>query len=230
MATTTQATAEPRRSARVRLLDAAGELFYNEGVLSVGIDRIIEHAGVAKASLYNAFGSKEELVQAYLTARHADTIQRLTAAIEKHTDPRSRLLAVFDAQAELAAQPNFRGCAFISASAEAPPGGLIEQAADDYRAEIRALFTKLAAQAGAPAPGVLARQLHLIYDGAGISARMDRDPTAPVGARAAAASLLDTALRPNDQRAGSASRTVCRPNAGTSSETKPAPKTEDQPR
>jgi AcrR family transcriptional regulator len=196
MATTTAATGEPRRSARERLLDAASELFYNEGVQSVGIDRIIEHAGVAKASLYNTFGSKEELVQAYLANRHTGTVERLTAAIEKHQDPRDRLLAVFDAQSELAAQPNFRGCAFISASAEAPPGGLIEQAADDYRADIRALFTQLAEQAGAPEPDILARQLHLIYDGAGVSVRMDLDRTAPLGARAAAATLLDAALRP----------------------------------
>ena len=201
MASTTPATVEPRRSARQRLLDAAGELFYSEGVQTVGIDRIIEHAGVAKASLYNTFGSKEELVRAYLTARHAGTMRRLTAAIEKHTDPRNRLLAVFDAQAQLASQPNFRGCAFISASAEAPPGGLIEQAADAYRAEIRTLFTRLAEQAGVPESAMLARQLHLIYDGAGISACMDRDPTATVGARAAAASLLETALPSKDQQA-----------------------------
>jgi AcrR family transcriptional regulator len=194
MATATPTTVESRRSARERLLDAASELFYNEGIQSVGIDRIIEKAGVAKASLYNTFGSKEELVQAYLATRHAGTMERLTAAVEKHTDARDRLLAVFDTQAELAAQPNFRGCAFISASAEAPPGGRVEQAADDYRTEIRALFTRLAEQAGAPEPGTLARQLHLLYDGAGISAHMDRDPTAPLGARAAAVTLLERAL------------------------------------
>jgi AcrR family transcriptional regulator len=194
MATATPTTVESRRSARERLLDAASELFYNEGIQSVGIDRIIEKAGVAKASLYNTFGSKEELVQAYLATRHAGTMERLTAAVEMHTDARDRLLAVFDTQAELAAQPNFRGCAFISASAEAPPGGRVEQAADDYRTEIRALFTRLAEQAGAPEPGTLARQLHLLYDGAGISAHMDRDPTAPLGARAAAATLLERAL------------------------------------
>jgi AcrR family transcriptional regulator len=195
MAETTLATVGRRRSARERLLDAASELFYQEGVNSVGIDRIIEHAGVAKASLYNTFGSKEELVRAYLRSRHARTMERLTGAVAKHTDPRKRLLAVFDVQGELAAQPGFRGCAFVSASAEAPAGGLIEQAADDYRAEIRALFTRLAEQAGAAEPATLGRQLQLIYDGAGISARMDRDATAPIGARAAAAALLETALR-----------------------------------
>jgi AcrR family transcriptional regulator len=186
-----------RESARDRLLDAANELFYNEGVQTVGVDRIIERAGVAKASLYNTFGSKEELVLAYLKSRHARTTQRLTDAVEKHAVPADRLLAVFDAQAEIFAQPGFRGCAFVSASAESPPGGLVHQAADEYRHDIRSLFVRLAEEAGAPDPTALGHQLHLIYDGAGIGARMDRDPSAALRARVAAASLLDTALREN---------------------------------
>ena len=145
----TSARDEPRRPARERLLEAASELFYNEGVQTVGIDRIIEHAGVAKASLYNTFGSKEELVRAYLENRHAGTTKRLLAAVDAHTDPRERLLAIFDAQGELFAQNTFRGCAFATASAEAPRGGLVEQAADDYRADIRELLTRLARDAGA---------------------------------------------------------------------------------
>jgi AcrR family transcriptional regulator len=185
---------DERRSARDRLLDAANELFYGEGTQTVGIDRIIERAGVAKASLYNTFGSKEELVRAYLESRHAGTTQRLNAAVDAHTDPVERLLAVFDAQGMMFAQAGFNGCAFISASAEAPSGGLIERAADDYRDDIRELFTRLAREAGAPDPVALAHQLHLIYDGAGISARMDRDPSAAIAARAAAAALLDTEL------------------------------------
>ena len=200
MTTTTPATVEPRRSARERLLEAADELFYYGGVQTVGIDRIIEQAGVAKASLYNTFGSKEELVRAYLDARHERTTARLTAAVERHTDPVARLFAVFDAQAEMLAQPNFRGCAFISASAEAPSGGLVEHAADSYRTDIRGLLTRLAEEAGAPDPATLGRQLHLIYDGALISARMDRDPSIAVSARAAVAALLDAALRSHDTR------------------------------
>ncbi|MDT7705212.1 MAG: hypothetical protein QOG20_819 [Pseudonocardiales bacterium] len=187
-------TAPVRRSARERLLEAANELFYAEGVQSVGIDRVIEQAGVAKASLYNTFGSKEELVKAYLENRHAGTTARLHAAVERESDPRARLLAVFDAQAEFFSQPGFRGCAFSSATAEAPRGGRIEQAADDYRADIRGLFQGLAADAGAPDPDTLARQLHLIYDGAGTSARMDRDSSIAIAARAAAQTLIDAAL------------------------------------
>ncbi|MCW2512840.1 MAG: regulatory protein TetR [Mycobacterium sp.] len=192
--TTSTEQKDVRRTARERLLDAANELFYREGTQTVGIDRIIEHAGVAKASLYNTFGSKEELVRAYLESRHARTTERLGAAVEAHTDPVERLLAVFDAQGTMFASPSFNGCAFISASAEAPPGGSIERAADDYRGDIRGLFTRLARDAGAPDPAALAHQLHLIYDGAGISARMDRDPSAAIAARTAAAALLATEL------------------------------------
>jgi AcrR family transcriptional regulator len=187
--------AEPRRSPRERLLDAANELFYREGVQTVGIDRIIEHAGVAKASLYNTFGSKEELVRAYLESRHAGTVDRLRAAVAGQTDPRARLLAVFQTQGDLFGEPDFRGCAFVAASAEAPPGGRVEQAVDDYRTEIRALFTELAEQAGAADPVTLARQLQLIYDGGGLGARMDRDPSIAAMSRAAAETLLDAALR-----------------------------------
>ncbi len=183
-----------RLSARERLLAAANELFYNEGVHTVGIDRVIEQAGVAKASLYNTFGSKDELVRAYLQTRHASINQRITAAVERYDTPRERLLAVFEGQGELFAQPDYRGCAFNRASAESQPGDLTEQATEDYRRWVRALLTELAAQAGAPAPEALARQLHLLYDGSGQSARLDHDAGAAAAARAAAAVLLDMAL------------------------------------
>jgi AcrR family transcriptional regulator len=198
MSTTSAATVKPR-SARQRLLEAADELFYAEGVHTVGIDRVIERAGVAKGSLYNTFGSKEELIQAYLDGRHTRTTARLSAAVEQHSDPVARVYAVFDAQAEILTQPNFRGCAFISASAEAPPGGAIEHAADSYRADLRELFTGLAADTGATDPATLGRQLHLVYDGAIISAQMDRDPSVAVTARTAVTALLAAALPTNHQ-------------------------------
>jgi AcrR family transcriptional regulator len=183
-----------RPSARERLLAAANELFYNEGVHTVGIDRVIEQAGVAKASLYNTFGSKDELVRAYLETRHASVAEVVTQAVERHDTPRERLLAVFEGQGDLFAQPGYRGCAFSRASAESHPGDLVEQAAETYRRWVRALLTELAAQTGVPEPEILARQLHLLYDGSGTSARMDHDPAAAGAARAAAAALLDVAL------------------------------------
>ena len=71
---------------------------------------------------------------------------------------------------------------------------MVEKAAADYRGWVRDLFTGLAREAGVPDAAGLARQLHLLYDGAGLSARMDHDPSAAVAARAAAEALLDAAL------------------------------------
>ena len=180
-------------SARERLLEAANELFYDEGVHTVGIDRVIERAGVAKASLYNAFGSKDELVRAYLEGRHARITARITRYLERYSDPRDRLLGVFEAQGEVFAEPGFRGCAFVSASAESPGEG-VARASDDYRGWVRGLLTGLAREIGVPDPERLGRQLHMIYDGASLSARMDHDPSAAVAARAAAEALLDADL------------------------------------
>jgi AcrR family transcriptional regulator len=180
-------------SARERLLTAANELFYAEGVHTVGIDRVIERAGVAKASLYNTFGSKDELVRVYLEGRHAIVAARISRYIERYDSPRERLLGVFEAQGELFAEPGYRGCAFVSASAESP-GEAVSHASDEYRGWVRGLLTGLAADAGAADPERLGRQLHMIYDGASLSARMDRDPAAAVAAREAAGVLLDAAL------------------------------------
>src|SRR6202046_1973764 len=163
---TTQSTPPEavKRSPREPRPQAASELFYAEGIQSVGIDRVIERAGVAKASLYSTFGSKEQLVCAYLDARHAQTLGRLRAAVDAVEDPVERILAVFDAQAQLFRAPDYHGCAFTAAAAEEPAGGRVDEAAESYRRDIRGLFTELAAGAGAPNPGLLAGQLQLIYD------------------------------------------------------------------
>jgi AcrR family transcriptional regulator len=183
-------------SPRERLLAAANELFYEEGIHTVGIDRVIERAGVAKASLYSTFGSKDELVRAYLAARLAARQKRVQDRLARHTTPRARLLGVFDLLGEIAAEQGFRGCAFVRASAEARADGAVKSVCDDNRAWVRALFTELAREAGAAKPADLAGKLVLLYDGAVVSAQMDRDPGAAATARAVAAVLLDAASRP----------------------------------
>ena len=159
-----------RRPARERLLEAANELFYAEGVQTVGIDRIIEHAGVAKATTLQHVRQQGRAGQGLSgePSRGNDG----AAACRRGTRNRSAgaVARVFDGQAGFFSQPGFRGCAFSAATAEAPPGGLIERAADDYRADIRGLFADLAAEAGVDDPDALARQLQLLYDGAGMSA------------------------------------------------------------
>jgi AcrR family transcriptional regulator len=185
-----------RRSARERLLTAADELFYAEGIHTVGIDRVIEHAGVAKASLYNTFGSKDELVRSYLTARNTARQERIRSKLTRYDNPRDRLLGVFDILGELIAEPNFRGCAFLRASSEQAPGGVhnsVGEVCDNSRAWVRMLFADLATDAGASDPAVLAGQLVLLYDGATVSAQMDHDKQAGAAARSVAALLLDAA-------------------------------------
>jgi AcrR family transcriptional regulator len=202
MPTQTAESAQPKAvklSPRERLLQAASELFYAEGIQSVGIDRVIERAGVAKASLYSTFGSKEQLVGAYLDARHTQVLRRLRAAVDAGEDPVERILAVFDAQAQLFGEPSYHGCAFIAATAEAPAGGRVDEAAESYRRDIRALFIELAAAAGAPDPALLASQLQLIYDGGGLAAKMDRDAAIAAPARAAATALIADAITPRSK-------------------------------
>jgi AcrR family transcriptional regulator len=179
-----------RPTARERLLAAADELFYEEGVHSVGIDRVIERAGVAKASLYNTFGSKDDLVVSYLQSRQQARADRFARHIEKWDTPRDRALSIFDALAEAVADPTFRGCAFLNASAE-NSGPAITQVCDNSRSYLRQLFRDLVAATDAPDPAELAGQLALLYDGATVSAQMDRNMDAPVKARRAAEVLLE---------------------------------------
>jgi AcrR family transcriptional regulator len=185
-------TSSPRRPARERLLTAAEELFYREGVQSVGIDKIIERAGVAKASLYSNFTGKDDLVRAYLEARYDARRTAIETKLALHEAPRDKLAAVFDVVAEAIAKPDYRGCAFMRATAEMPAEARGRQVCRDARGWTRQLFLRLADEAGATNPGALADQLLLVYDGAAASAQMDSDPaSAAIAAKTAAMLLID---------------------------------------
>ncbi len=199
----TDETAE-RTSARDRLLDAASELFYAEGVHTVGVDRIVAHAGVAKATLYTLFGSKEGLVRAYLTALHDRTSERIGREIAaRYETPREKLLGVFEVQGLLFEEPSFRGCAFVGANAEVTDGTSIEEVTEGHRAWLWSLFFDLASEAGAADPELLTSQLVMLYDGAGISAWMDHNPDTVQTSKSVAATLIDAAI-PNSKIPSSA--------------------------
>jgi AcrR family transcriptional regulator len=194
-ATGVQPTSPPRPSARERLLAAADALFYSEGVHVVGVDRIVEQAGVTKASLYHTFGSKDELVRAYLEHHFATRQASIARILAAHATPRERLLGVFAELEKALAGSEFRGCRFISASAESRPGDASEVVADRYRSWLRSIFTELAAQAGAGNARQVGRQLALLYDGAAVAARMDKDRrAAAIVIRSAVVALLDAAI------------------------------------
>jgi AcrR family transcriptional regulator len=182
-------------SVRERLLAAADELFYAEGVHVVGIDRIVERAGVAKASLYSTFGSKDELVRAYLEEHFHDRQRRVARIRAAHETSREQVIGIFAELDGALAGTAFRGCRFIMATAEARPGDASEAVAEEYRAWLRSVFTDLANVAGASDPKGLGRQLALLYDGAAVAARMDQDRRgAATAMRSAVVALLDAAI------------------------------------
>jgi AcrR family transcriptional regulator len=193
-------------SVRGRLLAAADQLFYEEGVHTVGIDRVIERAGVAKASLYSAFGSKDELIAAYLEARLEERRQQVLQAVAVQPHARAKILAVFDRLVSRVSEPTFRGCAFLRASAEGPPGdSKIRQIARKSRLWTRELFASLAAELGAAHPERLARQLLVLYEGGLQGATVEEDTAPAREARSMAEALLD-AEGGEGQRARKATR------------------------
>src|SRR6202012_4162045 len=137
-----------RPSPRERLLAASDELFYRDGVHSTGIDAVIEKAGVAKGSLYYIFGGKDEMVAAYLRCRHEAWRKRIEAVQAGVCGPDAKILAIFDAMAEYVSRPDFRGCPFNNAAAEAPAGEAQRLAIKEYRDWLRRLFVELAAGTG----------------------------------------------------------------------------------
>jgi AcrR family transcriptional regulator len=184
-------------SPRERLLAAANELFYAEGIHTVGIDRLIERAGVAKASLYSSFGGKEELVRAYLQARAEARRARISSRLARYDEPRARILGIFDLLGEAAREPTYRGCPFVNASAEgAREENAVSQVCLDSRVWMRELFTSLAADLGVRDAEQVGRQLAILYDGAVIGAAMERSTKAVAEARDMARALLDAEAPP----------------------------------
>jgi AcrR family transcriptional regulator len=186
-------TAEKKASPRQKLLAAADELFYNEGVHSVGIDRVIEKAGVAKGSLYYNFSGKDELIKEYLLGRHAAWTARIDAAIAEQADPTARILVIFDVLGELFAEPDYRGCSFMNAVAEAPEGGVELAAAANFRLWLHGMLGDLVAALHVGDPSLLEGQLVILYDGAVAAAQMDASPAAAQTAKALAAMVLERA-------------------------------------
>jgi AcrR family transcriptional regulator len=152
--------------ARRRIIDTAHRLFYAEGIHTVGIDRIIAEAGVAKATFYNHFPAKDDLVCSYLSEENE---RQRTAAAELRASgiaPREALSVVFDTIVGFTNTPEFRGCAFLNAAAEYPnPGHPVRQVIADHRRWFRALLHDLLAESGHPDPDTTADLLHTLRDG-----------------------------------------------------------------
>ena len=181
--------------ARQRLLDAADELFYSQGMHRVPIDQVIEKAGVPAETLLEAFGGTDELVRAYLRARHTRLQDALARDLPGYPTPRDRLVGVFEIQGRSFVEPGFRGCALVTASAEALPGEVVEEVVTEYRDWIHNMIFDLAFAAEVTHPEELAEQLVVLFDGAAISAWLDARPSTVNTTRAVAEALVDAALK-----------------------------------
>lgn len=173
------------------MLDAAAELFYRQGIHAIGVDAIAAKAGVTKRTLYVSFGSKDQLVAAYLTERDHRWRAWLTGWVDGNADsPADKILAVFDALGVWIAQEDFRGCGFVNALAELP--SVDHPAREVITAQTRWMetyFARLAERANMANPEEFAATALLLYEGATVAASKGM-ADAPRHAREALAALM----------------------------------------
>lgn len=180
-----------------RVLETADRLFYAEGVRAVGIDRIIEESGIAKASFYRFFASKDILIAEWIQMRDAawrawfiDSVDMLAP------DPVNRPLAIFDALYSRFRNPTFRGCAFINTIVElARDTHPATQAARAHKNAIRELIKGYLADAGYAAAEEVSVIFMQLIDGAIITALREGQPESALRAKEIARMMLVTQER-----------------------------------
>lgn len=179
-----------RPSVREEILNVAGTLFYNEGIRAVGVDRIIEEARVAKATLYRHFPSKEHLVAAYLSERHERVIRSLEEVLIAVPQPRDQIRTIFGRLHEKADSPEFRGCAFAMAVAEHGESERVVSIAREHKQAVRTIFARVLSSAGVSEERPVS-YLALLYEGALASVAVHRNPAFVVAARDCALDVFD---------------------------------------
>jgi AcrR family transcriptional regulator len=185
-----QAPSKGGRGARQRILDAAADLFYREGINATGVERLAAESSVSKRTLYQHFPSKTAVVEEYLRSIEDRVANPLQGA---NQTPRERLLAVF--QEPTARGGPLRGCPFHNAAVEA--AGTMPGVQEIVRAMKRSFIdglAELAKEAGAADPRLLGNQLGVLYEGAAALATSLDDSSPWAQARAAAETLIDQAV------------------------------------
>jgi AcrR family transcriptional regulator len=158
---------------RQRLIDAAADLFYRQGIGAVGVDLVSETASVSKRTLYREFGSKDQLVAQSLDAKGPEIIALWLPPAGEGDEPRRQILAVFERLGAWTSAESFRGCPFINAATElADPRHPARRVARGYKRRLRGYFADQAARAQAEDPPLLADQLITVFDGVIVQAVM----------------------------------------------------------
>lgn len=180
---------------RDRILTTASDLFYRRGVHAVGIDLIIERADVAKASLYRHFGTKDDLIAAFLEREDAEFWAAWDAVAAEHDDPAAELTAQLEWIGARVGRPGYRGCPQINVAAEFSdaehPARLV---AATHKRELRDRLTRLAQALGVRDPNELGGQLTILINGAFVSSGVISAREATRMLRSMSAALLMSAL------------------------------------
>lgn len=187
----------PVLTTREKLIQAGHNIFYREGFLSVGLDRLLNEVGCSKQTFYNHFESKDDLIVAVIDEHHrwwsSEVRDRMDRAAG--SDPRGRILAMFDILREIQQEPEYHGCMFINAAVEFPqPHHPAHQSARKAKADGVALFAELAERVGAPDAAGLAQELDMIMEGALITHQVAPDCDVCAIARRVAETLLEKHL------------------------------------
>jgi AcrR family transcriptional regulator len=192
MAATREVASRSEPDARQRILDSAYELFARRGIRAVGIDEVIDSAGVAKATLYRHFPSKDDLVVAFLQLREQRwTLDWVEAeARRRGATPEQQLLAFFELFDDWFHRDDFEACSFINVLLEMGPAHPAGRASIVHLENIRSIVSRLAEEADLREPEAFARSWHILMKGSIVSAT-EGDADAARRAQAIARLLID---------------------------------------
>jgi AcrR family transcriptional regulator len=182
---------------REKILTVASDLFQTRGINSTGVDTIVAVAGTTKMTLYKYFKSKEILILEVLQQGHDEFQAWLNTKLNQSSKkPAEKLQKLFDFIEEWITAPEFRGMAFIKASAEFPnEENVIHKLSAEHAREFRSYIAALASEAGVIEPEALALQLSMLIEGAIQSEQMKRGSGAIKYAKKAAKVLIDMAQK-----------------------------------
>jgi len=166
--------ATTRGSARERLLASASDVFYREGIHGIGVDRVLEEAGVTRATMYRHFAGKEALVVAYLDAEDETIREYFAAAGRQGVAPEEMLQAVVEGIADDIERRHTRGCPFINAAAEYPDAASpVRAVVARHRTWFRDTLRDVATAARVSDPDAVAASLVLLRDAAMVGGYLD---------------------------------------------------------
>jgi len=179
--------------ARAAVLRSANAVFYERGIAGVGMADIRDDSGVSLRRLYSLYPSKQELVAAWLTDRHTTWMEWFTSAVDRRrTAGEEPLLGAFEAIAEWASSPGYRGCAFVNSAAEAAEiNDTHRRIITVHKESLLTYLVSLAVDGGYEEPERFGRMMGVLLDGAMVEAAVLRSCEPVVAARAAAVILIE---------------------------------------